>query len=122
MRRRRCIGPPLSEFDLLLTSLAIGEREKIRAIGGPSILINVKGEGKMNADGKEYELGEGAIFFVDVVLRWRLWLRVDWRFIERLLSSPYIPSVVFGSALIEHLPTSSTVDCVLQRIDIAPDV
>jgi mannose-6-phosphate isomerase len=62
--KTKVYSPPLSEFDLLWTSLASGERGRIRAIGGPSILINVKGEGKMVTEGKEYELGEGATFFV----------------------------------------------------------
>lgn len=62
--KTRVYKPPLTEFNMLCTSLRSGEKERIRAIGGPSILINVKGEGEMIADGKQYQLGEGAIFFV----------------------------------------------------------
>jgi mannose-6-phosphate isomerase len=56
--------PPLSEFSMLSTEVPAGESETIGALGGPAISIVTKGEGKMKADGKEYKLSEGFIYFV----------------------------------------------------------
>ncbi|KAF1977836.1 mannose-6-phosphate isomerase [Bimuria novae-zelandiae CBS 107.79] len=57
-------APPLSEFNVLATALKDGEEETVGAVDGPSILLVTQGEGTMKADGKEYELKEGYIFFV----------------------------------------------------------
>ncbi|KAJ4340640.1 hypothetical protein N0V87_002301 [Didymella glomerata] len=57
-------APPMSEFNMLMTSLNDGESDKIRAIGGPSIMIVTEGEGTLKADGKEHKLSAGYIFFI----------------------------------------------------------
>lgn len=57
-------APPLSEFSMLGTEVADGESETVGALGGPAISIVTKGEGTMKADGKEYKLSEGFIYFV----------------------------------------------------------
>jgi mannose-6-phosphate isomerase len=56
--------PPMSEFNMLVTELSGGEKEKIKPIDGPSTLIVTSGGGKMNAGDQEYDLQEGSIFFV----------------------------------------------------------
>jgi len=57
-------APPLSEFNVLATTLSDGDSETIRALGGPSIMIVTEGEGTMKGNGKEYKLGAGYIYFI----------------------------------------------------------
>lgn len=57
-------APPLSEFSMYATTLADGESDTIGKIGGPSIMIVTEGEGTLKADGKDYKLSAGYIFFV----------------------------------------------------------
>jgi len=57
-------APPLSEFSVLATELRDDESETVEPIDGPSIFIVTKGEGTLKAEGKEYKLSEGYIFFV----------------------------------------------------------
>lgn len=57
-------APPMSEFNMLKTSLQAGEKESIRAIGGPSVLFATGGTGKLMADGNTQDIKEGYIFFV----------------------------------------------------------
>ena len=64
-------SPPFNEFNVMVTILGSNESAKIRALKGPSIMINVKGHGKMGAAGKEYPLGEGYIYFVGQGVRQR---------------------------------------------------
>ncbi|ROV91093.1 hypothetical protein VPNG_09935 [Cytospora leucostoma] len=64
--------PELSEFDMLVADLKAGESDVIKAGEGPGVLIVTKGSGKLSADGKEFELKEGYIFFVapGVEVKW----------------------------------------------------
>jgi mannose-6-phosphate isomerase len=62
--KTKLYAPPLSEFSMLATTIGDGESEAIRKLGGPSIMIVTEGEGTMKADGKEYKLSEGYIFFI----------------------------------------------------------
>lgn len=62
--KTRIYEPPIAEFNMLLTKLAAGEEESIKAIHGPSIVIVTGGEGKMTAEEKTYDLKEGYVFFV----------------------------------------------------------
>ena len=57
-------APPMSEFNMLKTSLQTGEKETIKAIAGPSVLLATSGSGKMTADGQTHDIKEGYIFFV----------------------------------------------------------
>jgi len=57
-------APPLSEFNMLATTMSDGDSETIRAMGGPSIMIVTEGEGTMKGNGKEYKLSAGYIFFI----------------------------------------------------------
>ena len=57
-------APPLSEFSMYATTLADGASDTIGKIGGPSIMIVTEGEGTLKADGKDYKLSAGYIFFV----------------------------------------------------------
>ncbi|KAL8999125.1 MAG: hypothetical protein Q9188_005960 [Gyalolechia gomerana] len=57
-------APPMSEFNMLKTSLKEGEKETIRAIAGPSVLFATSGSGKLMADGQTHDINEGYIFFV----------------------------------------------------------
>ena len=62
--KTRLYAPPMSEFDMLAVELEDGEKEGIGELGGPSIMVVTKGEGRLKAGGKEYELGEGYVYFV----------------------------------------------------------
>ncbi|KAL8914978.1 MAG: hypothetical protein Q9172_006983 [Xanthocarpia lactea] len=57
-------APPMSEFNVLKTSLQDGENETIKAIAGPSVLFAISGSGKLLANGKTHDIKEGYIFFV----------------------------------------------------------
>jgi mannose-6-phosphate isomerase len=56
--------PPMSEFNMLFTALVAGEEETVREIKGPSIAVAVSGSGRMNAGGKNFDIGEGSIYFI----------------------------------------------------------
>ncbi|KAG7285044.1 hypothetical protein NEMBOFW57_009664 [Staphylotrichum longicolle] len=62
--KTRVYRPPMSEFDMLRAELEAGEEDEIEAGDGPGVLIVTRGSGKMEADGKDFELSEGAIYFV----------------------------------------------------------
>ena len=57
-------APVLSEFNLLVTRLGKGEKEGVRAVNGPSIMIVLHGSGTMKVKGEATELKEGYIFFI----------------------------------------------------------
>ena len=57
-------APPLSEFDMLQTTLKAGEKESLGAVKGPGILLATEGSARMKANEKEVELKEGQCFFV----------------------------------------------------------
>lgn len=60
-------SPPISEFNVLSTHLSAGEREKLKPINGPSIMVVTGGGGRMTAKAsasKDYELKEGSVYFV----------------------------------------------------------
>ncbi|KAL2751804.1 hypothetical protein ACRALDRAFT_1045432 [Sodiomyces alcalophilus JCM 7366] len=64
--------PPISEFDMLVTELAGGESETIKAGGGPGVSIVTDGEGTLQGDGKTFDVKTGHIFFIapDVEVKW----------------------------------------------------
>lgn len=64
--------PPMSEFDMLVAGLNAGESDEIAKGEGPGVMIVTQGRGKMRADGMEWELSEGFIFFVapGVEVKW----------------------------------------------------
>jgi mannose-6-phosphate isomerase len=62
--KSKLYAPPLAEFSLFATTLAEGETETVGELGGPSIMIVTEGEGTLRANGKEYRLSEGFVFFV----------------------------------------------------------
>ncbi|KAI1767180.1 mannose-6-phosphate isomerase [Hypoxylon sp. FL1150] len=64
--------PPMSEFDMLKTDLGAGQSEEIKASDGPGVMIVTSGSGSMHADGKDFQLKEGFIFFVapGVPVKW----------------------------------------------------
>ncbi|KAF1360031.1 mannose-6-phosphate isomerase [Lizonia empirigonia] len=57
-------APPMSEFNMLMTTLQDGESDTVRAINGPSIMIVSEGEGTLKADRKEHKLSAGYIYFI----------------------------------------------------------
>ncbi|KAL1989233.1 hypothetical protein VTN96DRAFT_3780 [Rasamsonia emersonii] len=57
-------APPISEFHVLATHLGAEEKEVIKPINGPSIMVVTSGDGRMHAGGKTIELKEGYVFFV----------------------------------------------------------
>lgn len=62
--RTRLLAPPLSEFHMLITQLKDAETEKIAGIQGPSILVITSGAGTIRAEGKDFPVKEGYVFFV----------------------------------------------------------
>ncbi|EXJ92177.1 phosphomannose isomerase type I [Capronia epimyces CBS 606.96] len=56
--------PPMSEFNILVTELSPGETETVKPILGPSIMVATTGYGNLTAEGREYPLGEGYIYFI----------------------------------------------------------
>lgn len=56
--------PPMGEFDMLRAELGVGDGDEILASEGPGVLIVTKGSGIMKADGRQFDLSEGFIFFV----------------------------------------------------------
>jgi len=57
-------APPMSEFNMLKTSLSPGDSEEISASEGPATFIVTQGHGKMQAELQTFDLSEGYIFFV----------------------------------------------------------
>ncbi|KAK7931037.1 phosphomannose isomerase type I [Apiospora marii] len=58
-------APPMSEFNMLKTDLqAAGESDDLAAIDGPGVMIVTGGEGTLKAEGKEFPLKSGYIFYV----------------------------------------------------------
>lgn len=56
---------PMSEFDVLETTLSKGEKEVLGPVRGPSVLVVTSGDTKMRVKGQdEVNLGEGKVFFV----------------------------------------------------------
>lgn len=64
--------PPMSEFDMIIAGLRAGESDELKASDGPGVLLVTQGTGKMSAEGKEFELKEGFIYYVapGVDLKW----------------------------------------------------
>lgn len=56
--------PPMSEFDMLKTDLGAGESERLAPGEGPGILIVTAGKGVLSAEGLDFQLKEGFIFYV----------------------------------------------------------
>jgi mannose-6-phosphate isomerase len=55
----------MSEFNMLQTTLGVGEREELAAVDGPSIVIATKGGAKVEVDGDDaVEMREGMVWFV----------------------------------------------------------
>ncbi|KFY44699.1 hypothetical protein V494_01366 [Pseudogymnoascus sp. VKM F-4513 (FW-928)] len=57
-------APPISEFNVLATCLDAEEREKHKAIFGPSLVVVTEGTGHMGVSGLSLNLEEGYVFFV----------------------------------------------------------
>ncbi|KXJ89316.1 hexose-6-phosphate isomerase [Microdochium bolleyi] len=57
-------APPMSEFDMYKTDLQAGEEDELAPHEGPAVAIVTKGSGALKADGREFEVKAGFIFFV----------------------------------------------------------
>ncbi|KAL2127049.1 hypothetical protein VTI74DRAFT_11427 [Chaetomium olivicolor] len=70
--KTRVYSPPMSEFDMLRAELGAGEEDEIMESEGPGVMIVTRGRGRMEADGEEFELEEGGIWFVapGVKVKW----------------------------------------------------
>lgn len=62
--KTREYAPPISEFNMLATCLKPGESETVKSILGPSIMIVIKGSGKMRVPHKTFDIQEGYVYFV----------------------------------------------------------
>jgi len=67
-KHSRLYDPPIEEFSILKTSLAVGESEQVPAIAGPSILIVTEGDGVVSwsQDGTDsiINVAKGHILFI----------------------------------------------------------
>lgn len=65
-------SPPISEFDVLKTTLVGRDSDEITPGDGPGVFIVTSGRGKMHTDGKDFELSQGFIFYVapGVSVKW----------------------------------------------------
>ncbi|KAM7204709.1 mannose-6-phosphate isomerase [Naviculisporaceae sp. PSN 640] len=65
-KKTRVYNPPIREFRVLRTQLkgAGQQKERLEKNDGPAVFIVTSGQGKLKADGKEFGLEEGSIFFV----------------------------------------------------------
>ncbi|KAM3085820.1 hypothetical protein ACMFMG_002879 [Clarireedia jacksonii] len=62
--KTKVLAPPMSEFNMLVTELGAGEKETIKAIEGPSIMVVTAGKGTLTGADQHVELKEGYVFFV----------------------------------------------------------
>ena len=62
--KTKVYAPPLSEFNMLVTTLGKGEKETVGIFAGPSIMIVTSGSGSMAAGSQQVVLQTGYIFFV----------------------------------------------------------
>ncbi|KAM7193120.1 mannose-6-phosphate isomerase [Rhypophila sp. PSN 637] len=62
--KTRVYNPPIREFRVLRTTLGGGDFEVLGQYDGPGVFIVTKGRGQFKADGKEFGLEEGSIYFV----------------------------------------------------------
>ena len=54
----------MSEFNVLKTVLGRQDKETIEAIDGPNVSFVTKGNSRMTAKGKSYEVKEGFVYFI----------------------------------------------------------
>ena len=75
----RIYGPPMSEFDMVRVELGKGEGAEVDGREGPGVMIITRGGGRMEADGKRFEVGEGGIYFVapKVEVKWEAEERME---------------------------------------------
>ena len=66
MGKTSVFAPPMGEFDMLRVVLegGKGEKEVLKAFGGPAVAFCVKGEGRLRGGGEELDCKEGYVFFV----------------------------------------------------------
>lgn len=57
-------APSINEFNVLATCLDAEEREKHKAIFGPSLVVITEGSGQMGVSGEPLDLEAGYVFFV----------------------------------------------------------
>ncbi|GAM84579.1 hypothetical protein ANO11243_025750 [Dothideomycetidae sp. 11243] len=56
--------PPMNEFNILSTKMKVGAKEILAPINGPSIAIATSGSGLLNANGEEFPIKEGSVWFI----------------------------------------------------------
>ncbi|KAI9707833.1 MAG: hypothetical protein M1820_004438 [Bogoriella megaspora] len=62
--KSKVYAPPLSEFDVVGTTLESGDKEVLGANDGPGLFVVTKGSATLRAKGKEEEVKEGSVWFV----------------------------------------------------------
>lgn len=58
------LDPPFTEFSVLGTALPASQKQSYHPIAGPSVLVVTQGGGTMRAEGGEWELREGWVYFI----------------------------------------------------------
>lgn len=60
----KVLAPPMSEFNMLVTELKAHEKESIKPLQGPGVMVVTSGSGSLKANGKEFQVKEGYVFFI----------------------------------------------------------
>jgi mannose-6-phosphate isomerase len=77
--RTKVLVPPMSEFDMLVTELKAGQRETIKALQGPSILVVTSGAGTSRLKARNMLSRRAMSFLLDIIPSWSLQLWMVWR-------------------------------------------
>ena len=62
--KTQVLAPPMSEFNMLVVDLGSQESETIKPLQGPAVMVVTGGKGTLKAEGKEYEVKEGYVFYI----------------------------------------------------------
>jgi mannose-6-phosphate isomerase len=62
--KTKVLAPPMSEFNMLITQLGPRDKETIKGIDGPSVILVTAGKGTLKAGGEVRGVKEGYIFFL----------------------------------------------------------
>jgi mannose-6-phosphate isomerase len=62
--KTKVLAPPMSEFNMLVTRIGKKDKETIKAIDGPSVILVTEGKGTLAAVGNIKSVEEGYVFFL----------------------------------------------------------
>lgn len=62
--KTKVLAPPMSEFNMLVVELSSKAEETIKPLQGPAVMVVTGGNGIMKAEGNEFEVKEGYVFYI----------------------------------------------------------